>query len=494
MKPGCSPTSVIHSFGTLISTSCAIYVVTMFPNNFFIRLESHLLVRKLVMLLTLTTGAVISSSNLAQAANINLSYGPGTSLEQMIGLEMAGSIWSKSLADSVTVNIHVETTDLLPKNVIGGTLPGIQANQSYETWRSKLRNDRTSTDDNVAFRNLQSDEEFTALVNGKTIDENEQLNMTRANAKALGMRDSNNNTLDGFILISNLSNESIRWNYDFLNNTVPSNTVDFLSVGIHELGHNLGFVSGVDDPGFLINVSDDGDDDGDDGDDGDDEGLNVTSLDMFRYSTKSAAVGAIDLSIGGNPFFSINGGKTALGSFSTGEDTSLGGDGYQASHWKQQDSPLGIMDPLLRPGQRRDISTLDQQIMDVIGWDLQSGTTDLATLQNQAKARLAQRLGKTVEWLDANPIKAALLLSQDRTLDVQTMIKDSKVYNWRGGSTTGWWQDGLWQEMPSSIIDSQAEGVPVPEPSSAAGWFLGSGFLGMGFLLKRCRQKQANKS
>ncbi|NJM69372.1 MAG: PEP-CTERM sorting domain-containing protein [Scytonema sp. RU_4_4] len=385
---------------------------------------------------------VIDSSTLVLAANsnFNFSYAPGTSLEQMIGFEMAGGVWSNNLADSVTVNIYVETTDQLPKYVISGALPAIQANQSYETWRNKLKNDLTSADDNLAFKNLQSDEQFTALSNGQTTDENEQLNMTRANAKALGMRDSNDSMLDGYILINNLSSQPVEWNYDFLNNTVPSNTVDLLSVAIHEIGHNLGFVSGVDEPGFLINVLDDDDDDGDDDEN---EELHVTSLDIFRYSTKSASAGAIDMSVGGNPFFSIDSGKTVLGYFSTGENTSLGGDGYQASHWKQQDNPLGIMDPLLRPGQRRDILMLDKQVMDVIGWNLHSGETDLATLYNQAKARLAQRLGKTVEWLDANPIEAASLLTQDRTLDVQTMIDQSKVYNWRGGSGSGWWQNGL---------------------------------------------------
>jgi hypothetical protein len=489
----------------MISASCATYVVAMYPNNFSFRFESHSLIRNLVMLLTLATGAVISSSPSAQAANFNFSYAPGTSLEQMLGFEMAGSVWSNYLTDNATINIYVETTDRLPKDVIGGALPGIRANQSYKTWRNQLASDRKSADDQFVFNNQQDDaDKFTALIDGYKIDNNYKIKMTRANAKALGMLNGNDTALDGYLLMNKLSGQSVAWNYDVLSNNVPSGTLDFLSVGIHELGHQLGFVSGIDKAGWLtqktqydathqsdfyatlIGKLD-----------------NATPLDTFRFSSESVKQAGsgdswIDMSVGSNPYFSTDGGKTALGNFSTGENTSLGGDGEQASHWKQQGTTLGIMDPILRPGQRRDISTLDQRVMDAIGWDLQQGGTDFASLQSQAKARLAQRLGKTVAWLDANPAEAALLLSQDRTLDVQKMIEDSEVYDWRGATGSGWWQDGLWQhflwqEVPSSTTDSQTEAVAVPEPSSTAGWFLGSSLLGIRFLLKRRREKRANK-
>jgi hypothetical protein len=504
MKPGCSPTSVIHSFGTLISASCAVYVVAMFPNNFSLRLKSHPLVRKLLVPLTLATGAVISSSTLAQAANFNFTYAPGTSLEQMLGFEMAGSAWSHYLADNVTVNIHVEMTDRLPQGVIGGALPGIRANQRYETWRNQLASDRKSADDEFVFKNQQNDvDKFTALIDGYKVDNNYEIKMTRANAKALGMLNGNDTGLDGYVLMNKLPSQSVAWNYDVSSNSVPNGTLDFLSVGIHELGHQLGFVSGVDKAGWLTQKTQyDASHQSDFYATLTGKLDNATPLDMFRFSSESVKQAGsddawIDMSVGGNPYFSTDGGKTALGNFSTGENTSLNGDGNQASHSKQQDTPLGIMDPTLKLGQRRTISMLDQRVMDAIGWDLQQGGTDLASLQSQAKARLAQRLGITVGWLDANPVEAALLLTQDRTLDVQTMIEESEVYDWRASSGGGWWQDGVWEhfleeKVPSSTTD-QTEEIPVPEPSSAAGWFLGSGFLGMGFLLKRRRQKQANK-
>lgn len=154
----------------------------MYFNNFSCRFESYPLVCKLLM----ATSVVISSSTSAQAAEFNFSYAPGTSLEQMLCFEIAGGVWSNYLADNVTINIHVEMTDQLPVGVIGGALPGIRADQPYETWRNQLASDRTSADDHFVFNNQQDDtDKFTALIDGYKVDNNYKLKITRANAKAL---------------------------------------------------------------------------------------------------------------------------------------------------------------------------------------------------------------------------------------------------------------------------------------------------------------------
>ncbi|MEG8055071.1 hypothetical protein QP185_20865 [Sphingomonas aerolata] len=85
-------------------------------------------------------------------------------------------------------------------------------------------------------------------------------------------------------------------------------------MAIHEIGHALGFVSGVD----LLDVYGIGDGPG--------SGalgysLNDTSiysaLDMFRYSADPTDIllgsaPSLDLSVGGMKYFSINGGNSAL--------------------------------------------------------------------------------------------------------------------------------------------------------------------------------------
>jgi hypothetical protein len=438
--------------------------------------------------LTIASIAFIESNVAVRAASLNFSYAPGTSLEQMIGMEMAGGIWSSHLSDNVSINIYSQTDDSLPKNAIGGALPGISSNRSYDTFRSGVYRDRTSTDDRSAYTNLQNDDDgYAVRIDGRTQDENEQINLTRANAKALGML--NDSGLDGVIIVSDLTNQTLGWNYNFQDSSVPTDRLDYLSTGMHEIGHVLGFVSGVDGPGLLTSNSGDDDDDdgGDDGDDDEGGDLYVTPLDMYRYSSESQSSGIIDLSIGGDPYLSFDRGKTRIANFATGADLTLGGDGYQASHWKQQTNPLGVMDPVLRPGQRRALNLLDRRAMDAIGWNLQESTIDLATLKLQAKQRLAARLGVTVAWLEANPTEAATRLSQDRTDDVVTMIEESEVYEWGWTGGQGWWRDELlWQQVLQNQLasDVQASSARVPE-SSVVVALLGIGGLSSLLLLKR---------
>jgi len=147
-----------------------------------------------------------------------------------------------------------------------------------------------------------------------------------------------------------------------------------------------------------------------------------------------------------------------LGDFSTGEASELMqsiqmyvegevGDGYQASHWQNQNEILGIMDPTIALGERMQISDLDLTALDVIGWDLQAPTYDLTNLAAQAKSAIAQQLGQTTTWLDQNSETAAAQLSEDRTKDIEKMIKQSKVYDslWGGGG-------GNWLTLEEKIL------------------------------------------
>lgn len=387
--------------------------------------------------------------------NFSFSYAPGTSLNQMIGFETAGRWWSSYLTDNVKINIYVEPTNTLPVGVAGGALMGIDADRPYSTWRTRLAADRKTNTDQVVHRNLPSNTaSFTTWVNeigpdGMTSNKSQKssttLNLSRANAKALRIIGGQNAALDGYILMNNqLPNLGLNWNYG-TGGTVPSNRVHFLSVALHEVGHVLGFYSGVDASGWQITpidgfYGDDDDDDGGSSGEQDPRGplQNATGLDMFRFSNEDQ----LDLVIGGSPFFSINGGTTKRADFSTGTNRNLGGDGYQASHWKSNGGALGIMEPSIAPGQRRTQRALDRQSLDAIGWDLGMTTqVNLGTLRNQAKASLANRLGVTVAQLDANPALAQQL-TQDRSQDAIAMIEQSQVYEWRWsrrGRRTGYW-------------------------------------------------------
>lgn len=366
------------------------------------------------------------------------SYAPGTSQAQILGFEMAGEIWSQYLTDDVAVHIYVETTDQLPENVIGGALPGTKKDVKYDKLWKEMSDDITTWDDLTAFNNLGGEKEILAFVDGKR-GKVKDMKLTNANAKALDLLDGDRDKLDGYILMSDLSGQSnVRWDYDPLrSNGIAKNELDFLSVALHEVGHILGFTSGLDD-GEWLNVVTKARDEG--------KELKVdkmkfaTPLDLFRYSGS----GQLNLSIGQDSYFSIDGGRTNLANFSTGEYSDLGGDGYQTSHWQQRgENVLGIMDPMLKLGARREVSTLDTLAMDVIGWNV----------SNPAQ----------LDWQDmyADAVESAEdALVADRTKDVEKMIKESETYHGRRGRRSRGGrrnQIALWQNIKFQTLDVEVE-------------------------------------
>ncbi|MEL7521549.1 MAG: NF038122 family metalloprotease, partial [Cyanobacteria bacterium J06553_1] len=237
---------------------------------------------------------------------------------------------------------------------------------------------------------------------GEIIDGNTEINLTTAQAEALGMdkalflsngavwdRDVLDTTgLDGYILV----NQDFEWNNDVLR-TEPAaeGTLDSLSMALHEMLHIMGFVSGIDGTIEYNQLFS-----------GDTQVEGATLLDLFRHSAESTTIENPDGSVstiteGEAAYLSADGGVTNLGDFATGQNTGVGGDGYQASHWKRMQVALGIMDPTLAYQERLSIAERDLQALDLLGWDIDYSALDtgldMTALLLQAEQTVAEDLG-----------------------------------------------------------------------------------------------------
>lgn len=423
-------------------------------------------------------------------AQFNFTYDEGTTLQQMIGFEMAGIMWGNHLRDNTTINLHVGVTasSNLPHKVIGGAIPAIQANQSYSSFRNNYQNDRSSSDDYTAANNLQWGTSKNASFATHTLSDGSEwashaatstVNLTSANAKALNLTNSHSNTLDGFILMSDLSGyNNVGWSYDYTRSGwVDNGKLDFLSTALHEIGHVLGFVSGVDQPGAIDKYVRSTDwsaaDVSQKLSDTAARAQYMTPMDLFRFDDQTAWLGQNSITYGnqgGNVFFSIDGGNSKIADFASGADRGKQGDGHQGSHWKQKDNqPLGIMDPDLRTGERSNISNLDLRMLDVIGWDLDFNGSysnqNLHWIYQQAEQHLANTLGWSTSSLHYYSSYAADYLTHDRSQDVLNLLQDSQIYDlsWLnnyggGGYWLNWWNssggNGWWQ-MIEQIFQQQ---------------------------------------
>ena len=436
--------------------------------------------------ITLTLVAINCSTLPAQAVNFNFTYGLGVTNEQKEATELAGNIWSDYLADPVTVNIHVEMADNseLPSNVIGGAIPFFEINHAYSDFYNKLQLDKTSTDDDNAVASLDSGDEWTAW-NSNQFDTFGEINMTRANAKAIGAISGNDSTLDGFILMNNLNGTGVNWQYDYLSSGVGSNQLDFTSVMIHEIGHTLGFVSTVDSYTYADYLNDgsdvatnSGSNQGGSNGETDKFTDHWTTMDMLRYYTAQDGTKQRGLwygtdGTGWNQYLSLDGGTTSLAVLESGADTRVNdASGYQASHYLNTLN-AGIMDPVLELNTRRylDPNGIDLRFFDAIGWDRRSGSTQLSTLQNSAisnavtKANIDRNNELTNMFIQYGWGRAS---SGGGFRQENTLVENL--------SEAGFFEVGVFQQKFD--FDAHKNSASVPEPTSILG-LLGLGVVGV---------------
>ncbi len=403
-----------------------------------------------------------------KGVEFNFSFAKGVNKEQILGFELAGEIWSQYLGDTykcenLEINIHVEISDdLLPEDIIGGAFPTLETGVHYKDIYTAILNDVTTATDQVVVDNLLDQTKIDLLVGENIIDKNFKMHATRANLKALGLVDGDSNQLDGYIIMNSLESlDSVNWNYDYLDGAeketdAEERTLDFLSVAQHEIGHAIGFISGIDYQGW--NEESEG---------YDEQALtHMTSLDLFRYSMDSANLGINDLTFGEAAFFSIDGTTDNALALSTGED-------YQGSHWidKTEEDGLGIMNPTLGLNESWSISHNDLLAMDAIGWDVvYPAEINLEDLHNAAQSQVdAARIVDRTSDVDA------ILNTEAYKWSTRSSTSSSSIFWWSRRSSTSssssFWQVGYWSTYESATASTDNSGEFFSQESRYSEFF-----------------------
>ena len=324
----------------------------------------------------LASGAVLAiglSARPAAALTFNFSPDPGTPQNVIDGFNEAADLWSNIITDNVTIRIDIGFPSL-PSGVLGQT-GSRRLTYSYSSVRSALVSDASSQADLLATGTLPAGPDLDIYINRTSNNpngsgsatpyldndgdaNNTTIRMTSANAKALGLNISGNpNTSDATIQFSS----NFSWDFD-RSNGISGGTFDFVGVAAHEIGHALGFISGVDilDANSPPNA----------GPFPDHDFTYVSTPDIFRFSTGSLSAGGsgtIDWAADNRTkSFSIDGGTTTVATFSTGVTF---GDGRQASHW-EDNLGIGLMDPTFAAGELGVITAKDRLMFNIIGWDI----------------------------------------------------------------------------------------------------------------------------
>ncbi len=302
--------------------------------------------------LTVLCFITFTGSGFASVIVINPGAGLSANTAALASFRSAAQEWGSIFSDPITVTIDADLASL-GAGILGST-SSVMLRQNYNAMRNEMTADAANESSNGIVASLPTAAQISVSVPTGFSVAGTML-ATKANLKAMGVTglDAQFGASDATIQFSS------NFNFDYdSSNGVTAGTYDFKSVAAHEIGHALGFVSGVDGVDSYLHAAQTA-------------AVELYPLDLFRFATvptpATFSTATRSLLTGGSSYFYDG---TNQWAFSTGLYT---GDGRQASHWKDDSltgTHIGLMDPTLSPGVSWGISTADIRALDLIGWDV----------------------------------------------------------------------------------------------------------------------------
>jgi hypothetical protein len=259
----------------------------------------------------------------------------------------AAAQWEAQIRNPISIILDVDYGPTrfgtpYPSGVLGSTGTSLTT-QSFSTVRARLVNSAGSAAETTLYNALPA----TAV--STDVGAISSVQVALPVARALGIAAADGTTADA----------SIGFNSNFTFDFDPSNGItagqtDFDAVAVHEMGHALGFISRVG---------------------GSTTSMSVWDIFRFRPGTTLATFTTATriMTTGGDHRFYDGQPELAC---STGGPSGSGGDGRQASHWKDDSLTgvtIGIMDPTIASGQRKVMTSNDLRMLETLGYTI-SGT------------------------------------------------------------------------------------------------------------------------
>jgi hypothetical protein len=260
-------------------------------------------------------------------------------------LAAAATYIESFFSDPITININCSFQPM-GSGILGGTSSSYRS-ATWASTRTQMVGDMDASDTLHAF-----------LPTGTTIPVRYAAGTGTTNETRVFFTYANWRAVDGTqtgTAASMTFNTQFTWDYDPSNGITPG-TYSFVDVVIHEVGHAMGFTSGVD---FRTN--------------------DMECLDIFRFQ-RTDSTPAADWNPDTTAEFQV---RARLVRYNGPEDNHnsdlisaeyrmADGSPYQGSHFREQAANIGIMDPAFASGQTyypTYYSAADLAMFDVIGYD-----------------------------------------------------------------------------------------------------------------------------